>query len=97
MAIEVHNKGDLVRVQAEFLDLDEVAIDPTAVTLKVMDPSGNVDEFTYSGGGIIKESTGVYYRDVDADEEGDWHCWWLSTGSGQGAEPTQFVILPTPF
>ena len=97
MSIDVRNKGDLVRITATFTDVDGNLVDPGTITLKVMDPSGNIDSYTYSGGDVTKASQGSYYKDVSADEEGDWHCWWLSTGSGQGAEPTQFVVAPTPF
>jgi hypothetical protein len=97
MSIGVFHKGDDVRVEADFVDINDVPVDPTTVTLKVMDPSGNIDEYTYALGGVIKASVGSYYKDVDADEEGDWHCWWVSTASGKAAEPTQFVVEPTPF
>ena len=97
MAIDVVNKGDLVPVTAEFLDENDAPVDPTTVALKVMDPSGNVDTYTYALGQVTKSSTGNYYKDVNADEEGDWHCWWESTGTGQAAEPTQFTVAPTPF
>lgn len=96
MSIEVKQKGQLVPVTATFLDEDDVPVDPTTVTLKVMDPSGNIDTYTYPTG-VTKESPGNYYKDVEADEEGDWHCWWESTGAGQSSEPTQFVVAPTPF
>lgn len=97
MTISVYNKGDLVRVTAAFEDISGTPVDPTTVSLKTLDPSGNVDEYTYAGGAVTKASTGNYYKDVDADEEGDWHCWWEATGSGEGAEPVQFVVAPTPF
>jgi hypothetical protein len=97
MTINVYHKGDVVRVTAEFEDENGAAIDPTTITLKTMDPSGNIATYTYAGGTVTKAAVGSYYKDVDADEEGDWHCWWESTGSGQAAEPTQFVVEPTPF
>lgn len=95
--VPVHHVGDLVRVTAAFEDVDGAAVDPTTVTLKVMDPSGNIDEYTYAGGDVSRSAAGSYYRDVTVDEAGDWRCWWVSTGSGQGAEPTQFIVEPTPF
>lgn len=96
MSIDTVNKGELRRVQGAFIDTADQPVDPTTVTLKVMDPSGNIDTYTYSAT-LIRASQGVYYRDVDADEEGDWHYWWVSTGTGQGAEPGQFLVVPTPF
>lgn len=97
MSINVHHKGELVRISASFTDIDGSAVDPTTVSLSVMDPSGNIDAYTYAASEITNSGVGSYYKDVDADESGDWHYWWESTGTGQGAEPGQFVVAPTHF
>jgi hypothetical protein len=96
MSIPVNKVGDLVKFEATFVDEDDLPVDPTTVTLKVMDPSGNIDEYTYSAS-VSRDDVGIYWKNVAVDEPGDWRGWWESTGTGQGAEQTQFVVEPTPF
>lgn len=96
MSIDVKHKGDLQELKATFRDEDDTLVDPSTVSLKVMDPSGNVDEYT-AVAGLTRESLGVYFTDIELDESGDWHYWWTSTGSGEGAEPGQITVAPTPF
>jgi hypothetical protein len=96
MTIDVLHVGDLYRIEADFTNISGVAVDPSTVSLKVMDPSGNVDEYTYSGGSVSTDGTGSYYKDVSLDEAGDWRAWWSSTGTGQGAEPVQWVVEGYP-
>lgn len=99
MTINVHDVGDPVRIAATFLDLSGDPVDPATVELHVMDPSGNIGIFHYEASptDIVRVSTGSFYKDVEADEPGDWYYRWVSTGPGQGAEPGQFVVAPTPF
>lgn len=97
MSIGTYNKGAPVHIEASFVDEDDLAADPTTVALKVMDPSGNIDTYTWAGGTVTRVSQGNFEKDVDTDEEGDWHYWWESTGDAAGAEPGQFLVLPTPF
>ncbi len=97
MSIVVYDKGDSVHITAVFEDENNVAVDPTLVTLKVMDPSGNIDSYTLALANLTKDSTGNYSADVDADEVGEWRYEWVSTGDAQGVEPGQFVVQPTVF
>lgn len=59
-------------------DEDGELADPTDLTLQITDPSGNSNELTYSGGGVTKESTGVYTYDLAYDEAGVW-LWEIQT------------------
>lgn len=99
MGINVHHKGDLVRVSGVFKDINGTEVDPTTITLKVLDPSGNETSYGYgeSPETVERDSTGNFHVDVEADEAGDWFYWWESTGAGQGAEPGQWVVEPTAF
>ena len=99
MTINVHQKDDLVRISASFSNLEEVAVDPDTITLEVMDPSGNIDSYHFESSptDIVKSATGSYHKDIEADEAGDWHYWWQSTGSGEGTQSGQFVVEPTHF
>lgn len=94
MAIDVYDVGDLVRVTAAFTNTAGTATDPTAVTLKVIDPSGNEASYAYgeSPSVVEKSATGGYYADLSIDEAGDWHYQWLGTGTVQAVEPGQFVV-----
>lgn len=88
--------GDLMRCEGTFLDLDDVAVDPSAVFFKFKDPSGNVTSYTYpTDGELVKEATGLYYVDVDVDEGGDWWFRFFSTGSGQAAGEGTFWAEPS--
>src|SRR5688572_22094138 len=97
MSNPLHHKNDFVRVTATFTNVDGDLVDPTTITLKVLDPSGNTDTYTFAGGTVSKDSTGSYYKDVTVDEAGRWLAWWESTGSGQGGEPTQWTVEGNPF
>ena len=99
MTINVHQKGDRIRISMSFADLDGTAVNPDTVTLEVMDPSGNIDSYHYEASptDIVQLATGSFYKDVEGDESGDWHYWVESTGSGEGTQSGQFVVEPTHF
>jgi hypothetical protein len=93
-----YDKGDLVRCSAAFTNSAGTAIDPTAVLFKVKDPSGNITSYTYvTDAELVKDSTGNYHVDVDADEVGKWYYRFYSTGTGQAAGDSDFTILETQF
>jgi hypothetical protein len=90
-----HDLGDLVKVVGTFTgpDDDDAPVDPDMVKLSFRDPSDNVTTWIYgSDDEIVKDSTGVYYALIDADEAGDWYYRWWSTGAGQAAEEKQFTV-----
>jgi len=88
----IFDLGNLVRVRVKFTDLDGDSIDPDVVKLSHRDPSGNVSHNTYGVEAITKETTGVYYFDIDADEAGVWYYRWWSTGAGQAAAEQSFTV-----
>jgi len=77
----------------KFTDLDGDSVDPTVVKLSHRDPSLNVTHLVYGVDAIVKETTGVYYFDIDADEAGVWYYRWWSTGTGQAATEKSFTVL----
>lgn len=97
--INCYHKGDRPRVSAEFEDSSGNAVDPTTLTFKYTDPSGNVSTLEYGGSpaDIVKDSTGNYHIDIDADEAGEWFYKWIATGNAQGGEPGQFKVLPDQY
>jgi len=93
-----YNKGDVVRIKGSFLDVDDNPIDPDVVRVQVKTPSGTVTEYTYGVGSFVtKESVGVYYADVNANASGVWRYRYYSTGNGQAANETRFVIEVSAF
>jgi hypothetical protein len=73
-----YDTGEAVRIRTTFT-LDDVPTDPTTVTLYVRDPSGNTD--THNQGTLVNPSTGVWYKDVEADEPGTWSARMVGTGT----------------
>jgi hypothetical protein len=71
--------------------------DPTTVTLKVQDPSGVEDTYTYALGQVTKSAAGVYYRDVAVDEKGVWHYRWIGTGTVAAADEDYFFVRESQF
>jgi len=94
----VYDRGDLIRCSAAFTDADDNAQDPTAVYFKFKDPGGNITTYTYgSDAELVKDSTGNYHVDVNADEVGTWYYRFYSTGTGQAAGESEFDIQPSRF
>lgn len=89
-----YNVGDLVTVSGALTDSDGTALDATAVFAEYKDPSGNVVSLDYGADAeLVKDSTGNYHVDIDADEAGWWHWRFYSTGIGQAAhDPQSFYV-----
>lgn len=92
MTINYYKQGQKVRGSCTFT-VDDVATDPTTVTAKVMDPSGNVSTYVYGVDAELgKTSTGVYYVDVVTDEEGEWRFRFEGTGTCTAVEESSFGV-----
>ena len=76
--------GDLVRVTGTWTDATGAVTDPTTVLAQHKDPSGNVTALTV-GGGITKSGTGIYYYDIDVDEDGTWLYRFYGQGGSGGS------------
>jgi hypothetical protein len=74
--------GDVVRLTGTF-SVSGTNTDPTTVTLRVMDPTGNKDVYTYALAQVTKSATGIFYKDVTLDESGHW--WYRYEGTGAAA------------
>lgn len=95
-----YSVGDLVRISAAFTNAAGTVVDPTAVFAKYKDPSGITTALTYGAVGseaLVRDSTGNYHVDVNADESGVWRYRFYSTGSGQAANEEQFIVEPSAF
>lgn len=90
-------KGEDVRVRAVFRDEAGTLTDPSTITLQVKDPGGTTDSYTYAGGTITREATGIYYKVIDVDDDGVWYYRFSSTGTPKAAREKSFTVLPTEF
>lgn len=96
MPTNTYDKGDLIRVKATFT-VSSVVTDPTAITLKVKDPDGTITTYTYAGGSITKDSTGVYHKDLSVSNDGVWYYRFEGTGTCQAASENKFIVRKSEF
>lgn len=87
-----YHVGDGIRLSCEFTDKDDVATDPTTVTLLIESPSGVVTELTHADDELTKDSEGNYYYDLLIDEAGVWQWRWIGTGVIQQADQGRFPV-----
>jgi len=93
-----YDVGDLVRCTGTFTNAAGTAVDPTAVSFMLRAPSGTETTYTYGvDAELVRDGTGVYHVDVDADEEGAWYYRFESTGTGQAAEESRFYVDQSMF
>lgn len=96
MSTHVHDLGDLVRVYTEtpFTDAESGDhIDPDAVNVSVRDPEGEVTTYVYgTDDEVVRNGTGDYEMNIDANAAGVWYYRFWSTGDGQAAEERRFEV-----
>jgi hypothetical protein len=89
-----YDLGDLVRVSGSFTDENGDVADPSAVFCAVRDPAGTVTTYEYGEDAeLVKDDTGEYHLDIDANVAGYWYYRWYATGSGQAAEEDKFYVV----
>lgn len=93
---QVFDKGDLVRIYAKFRS-GGAFVNPTAVTISVLDPNGTTTAYQYSLDEITRESTGIYYKDLSADYVGTYYVKTAATGTYQAAQEDSFKVRTTQF
>jgi len=96
MTSNVYDINDKVKLEITFTQ-NSVAADPTAVTLKVQDPSGNETSYTYALGQITKAATGNYYKEISVDEAGEWYYRFEGTGGVVAAGENMFYVRQSQF
>lgn len=78
--------GERVRLTAS-CKKDKVLTDPTTFKFRYLPPSGTAVEAQYGvDGGVIKETTGKFYKDVDLTTAGRWQVRAEGTGTLVGAD-----------
>lgn len=96
----IYDKGDLVRCSAEFRDPldDDALVDPATVRFKFETPAGVETTYVYgTDAQLVKESTGVYYVELNANAAGRWTYRFESTGGFQTAGEESFTVRASVF
>lgn len=92
MARGVYAEGTEVRVSALFT-VAGTPTDPTTVTAIIRDPDGVETTYLYgTDAELVKDSTGAYHVDVDADVAGRWVYRFAGTGTAQAALDQVFLV-----
>jgi hypothetical protein len=98
MRILEYELGDLVRCSGAFTNAAGTAIDPASVLFSYRRGTGTVTILTYGVDvALVKDSTGNYHVDIDANAVGLWHYRFHSTGSGQAADEHTFKVRSSNF
>lgn len=85
--------GKNIRVKAVFRDAETNGlIDPTQVFLRVRNPTQTSVEYNYASGGVLRLSSGTYYREFVPNDAGTWFYHYFSSGSGASADQHYFEI-----
>jgi hypothetical protein len=92
----IYDIGDVARVTMTFT-VDDVNTDPTTITLKVKDPTGNKTTYTYALAEVTRSAAGIYYKDISIDEAGQWYYRWEGTGAVETAEENYFMVRESEF
>ena len=70
-------------------------VDPTVVTLLVMDPTGAAVTYTYPAN-ITKDTLGHYHMQITPTKSGTWTYKWQATGNAAATSPdTTFTVNPS--
>jgi hypothetical protein len=94
----VYEKGDLVTISGAFTTAGGANLDPTTVFCQYKDPTGATTTLTYGvDAALVKDSVGHYHALVDANAVGQWSYRWYSTGTGQTADETFFMVEDSEF
>ena len=89
-----YDLGDLVRVSGSFSNEDGMAADPNAIFCAVRNPAGIVTTYQYGvDDELVRDDTGEYHLDINANSAGYWYYRWYSTGTGQAADEEKFYVI----
>lgn len=96
--MDSYDKGDLARSSNTFKNASDVVTNPTTVTVKVEDPSGNESSYVYgTDSEVVRDSTGVYHIDITTDEVGTWVVRWVGTGAVAQVDEDPFFVKLSDF
>jgi len=73
-------------------------VDPTTVTLEILDGNGSLTTWVYqSTGSIVRMKQGLYLAEYLLDVPGNWSFKWIGTGACAVPEVATFTVDPLPF
>ncbi len=85
--------GAKPKVYAVFRDEDNELIDPTAVSFIFRNPAGDTTTYVFNTNvELVRDSTGKYHVEINANAAGFWHYRYESTGDGQAAFEGRFAV-----
>ncbi len=87
-----YDRGDVVRLSANFTNISNSPTDPTTVVLRIKQPDATVSVVNYPGGDIVRDGTGQYHYDLSIAEAGDWYYRFEGSGAVQAASETLFHV-----
>ncbi len=79
MIINHYIEGQTVTLSAVFTH-NNVAIDPTTITLKLKKPDKSSLVYTFELGEITRDGVGAFSRGIKLDQPGLWFYRWTGTG-----------------
>lgn len=93
-----YDEGDGIRITVSFTDATNgSSVDPTTVKFYYKKPNGQEEIDIYPLNGVIKESTGNYYKDIVVDQGGVHYFRWAGEGSFPSAYEGHFVVKDSQF
>ena len=96
MTQTIYDIQDMVQLTGLFTDITgTIPTDPTTVTCYVETPDGNVQEFTYAGGAVIRASAGNYYYDFQISQSGIHNYRFTGTGTCIAGKEQSFSVQPS--
>lgn len=96
MTQTIYDIQDIAQLQANFTDITgTIPTDPTTVICYVKTPDGNVQDFTYSSGSVVKVSTGVYTYNFQITQSGIHSYRFTGTGACVAGKEQNFSVQPS--
>ena len=94
----IYDYGDTPLVTATFVDINDAAADPTAVTFKVIKPDNTTTTTTHPDAAIVNTAVGTWTYQMDTlDAEGSWAVRVEGTGAVAAAGEKRFIVRSTEF
>ena len=96
--MNIHDTGDVVRVNVAFTNLAGAPVDPGVVTVRIKNPVGVKTSYVYGiAVEVVKDSVGLYHMDLEPTIQGVWVYRWEGTVSNKGAEESSFEVKESEF
>lgn len=94
----MYDIGDRITLTGLFANIAKVPTNPTAVTLAIRKPDGDV--IVVAQGSMTNPSVGTWAYDFSPDQAGSWWFRWSGTGAVTAAEEKRFLVrsrkVPNP-